>query len=167
MFHTPDKTRRGVMSDKDTVNIPIEEYNNLCSYRRVVEDKENVYQRVVVKEDGVTRCETMQVFAPEEYQQRVEEWCAVYNGGKDLNADELRELYSLRSRIKDMKHHYDGLSDTYHHLFIRHHKSLEECAMLEKECNNLKSKLANTAFWKTVSLALALLFCAILYSLFN
>ena len=43
------------MSDKGTVNIPIEEDNNLCSYRRIVEDKENVYQRVVVKEDGVTR----------------------------------------------------------------------------------------------------------------
>ena len=148
---------------KETTTIPTEEYINLCSYRRIIEDKENVYQRVVVKEDGVTRCETMQVFAPEEYQQRVEEWCAVFNGGKDLNADELRELYSLRSRIKEMKHHYDGLSETYYYLFNRHHKSIEECAMLKKECEELKSKMNDYYFWKYCSITLFLILCVLFY----
>ena len=148
---------------KETITIPTEEYINLCSYRRIIEDKENVYQRVVVKEDGVTRCETMQVFAPEEYQQRVEEWCAVFNGGKDLNADELRELYSLRSRIKEMKHHYDGLSETYYYLFNRHHKSIEECAMLKKECEELKSKMNDYYFWKYCSITLFLILCVLFY----
>ena len=148
---------------KETTTIPTEEYINLCSYRRIIEDKENVYQRVVVKEDGVTRCETMQVFAPEEYQQRVEEWCAVFNGGKDLNADELRELYALRSKIKDMKHHHDGLSDTYYYLFNRHQISIEECAMLKKECENLKSKMNDYYFWKYCSIALFLILCVLFY----
>lgn len=148
---------------KETTTIPTEEYINLCSYRRIVEDKENVFQRIVVKEDGVTRCETMQVFAPEEYQQRVEEWCAVFNGGKDLNVNELRELYALRSKIKDMKHHYDGLSETYYCLFNRHHKSIEECAMLEKECENLKSKMNDYYFWKYCSITLFLILCMLFY----
>ena len=148
---------------KETITIPTEEYINLCSYRRIVEDKENVYQRIVVKEDGVTRCETMQVFAPEEYQQRVEEWSAVYNGGRSLNENELRELYALRSKIKDMKHHYDGLSETYCYLFNRHHKSIEECAMLEKECEELKSKMDDYYFWKSCSITLFLILCVLFY----
>ena len=148
---------------KETITIPTEEYINLCSYRRIVEDKGNVFQRIVIKEDGVTRCEEMQVFAPEEYQQRVEEWCAVYNGGRDLNADELRELYALRSKIKDMKHHYDGLSDTYYYLFNRHQRSIEESAMLKKECENLKSKMNDYYFWKYCSIALFLILCVLFY----
>ena len=148
---------------KETTTIPTEEYINLCSYRRIIEDKEHVYQRIVVKEDGVTQCETMQIFAPEEYQQRVEEWCAVYNDDKDLNVDGLRELYALRTKIKDMKHHYDGLSDTYYYLFNRHHKSIEECAMLEKECENLKSKMDDYYFWKSCSITLFLILCVLFY----
>lgn len=148
---------------KETTIIPTEEYINLCSYRRIVEDKENVYQRIVVKEDGVTQCETMQVFAPEEYQQRVEEWSAVYNGGRSLNKNELRELYALRSKIKDMKHHYDGLSETYYYLFNRHHKSIEGCTMLEKECEELKSKMNDYYFWKSCSITLFLILCVLFY----
>lgn len=148
---------------KETITIPTEEYINLCSYRRIVEDKGNVFQRIVIKEDGVTRCETMQVFAPEEYQQRVEEWSAVYNGGRSLNENELRELYALRLKIKDMKHHYDGLSETYCYLFNRHHKSIEECAMLEKECEELKSKMDDYYFWKSCSITLFLILCVLFY----
>lgn len=148
---------------KETITIPTEEYINLCSYRRIIEDKENVYQRVVVKEDGVTRCETMQVFAPEEYQQRVEEWCAVYNGGKDLNVNELRELYSLRSRIKDEVHQYNNLSKIYYEMCNRYLNSSGENAILESECKKLRSKMNDYYFWKSCSITLFLILCVLFY----
>ena len=148
---------------KETTTIPTEEYINLCSYRRIVEDKENVYQRIVVKEDGVTQCETMQVFAPEEYQQRVEEWCAVFNGGKELNANELRELYALREKSKRLEVQYIRKCNECSKMYGNLREASEECAMLEKECENLKSKMNDYYFWKYCSITLFLILCVLFY----
>ena len=148
---------------KETTIIPTEEYINLCSYRRIIEDKENVYQRIVVKEDGVTRCETMQVFAPEEYQQRVEEWCAVYNNNGALDGDGLRELYTLREKSRRLVFQYTRKCNECSKMYGNLREASEECAMLEKECENLKSKMNDYYFWKYCSITLFLILCVLFY----
>ena len=148
---------------KETTIIPTEEYINLCSYRRIIEDKENVYQRIVVKEDGVTRCETMQVFAPEEYQQRVEEWCAVYNNNGALYGDGLRELYTLREKSRRLVFQYTRKCNECSKMYGNLREASEECAMLEKECENLKSKMNDYYFWKYCSITLFLILCVLFY----
>ena len=148
---------------KETTTIPTEEYINLCSYRRIIEDKENVYQRVVVKEDGVTRCETMQVFAPEEYQQRVEEWSAVYNNDGALDGDGLRELYTLREKSRRLDFQYIRKCKECSKMYVNFLDASEECAMLEKECEELKSKMDDYYFWKSCSITLFLILCVLFY----
>lgn len=148
---------------KETITIPTEEYINLCSYRRIIEDKGNVYQRIVVKEDGVTRCETMQVFAPEEYQQRVEEWSAVYNNDGALDGDGLRELYTLREKSRRLDFQYIRKCNEFSKMYVNLREASEECAMLEKECENLKSKMNDYCFWKSCSITLFLILCVLFY----
>lgn len=141
----------------------MEEYVNLCSYKRIIEDKENIYQRVVIKEDGVTRCETMQVFAPEDYQRQVEEWCSVYNGGGKLDGDKLLELYSLRSRVEHWEFIYKRKCSLYDEMRNRYLDSSEENARLESEREELKSERDNCLFWKSCSFALFLMLCVLFY----
>ena len=148
---------------KETTTIPTEEYINLCSFRRIIEVKENVYQRIVDKEDGVTRCETMQVFAPEEYQQRVEEWCAVFNGGKELNANELRELYALREKSKRLEVQYIRKCDRCNEVLSYYREASKECIALKKEREGLKSKLKYYSSWKACAVTSLSFLCVLLY----
>lgn len=148
---------------KETTTIPTEEYINLCSYRRIVEDKEPVFQRIVIKEDGVTRCEEMQVFAPEEYQQRVEEWRSVYNNDGALDVDGLRELYALREKSRRLEFQYIRKCNECSKMYGNLCEASEECAILEKECENLKSKMNDYYFWKYCSITLFLILCVLFY----
>ena len=148
---------------KETTTIPTEEYINLCSYRRIVEDKENVYQRIVVKEDGVTQCETMQVFAPEEYQQRVEEWCAVYNNNGALDGDGLRELYTLREKSKRLEVQNIRKCDRCNEVLSYYREASKECIALKKEREGLKSKLKYYSSWKACAVTSLSFLCVLLY----
>ena len=148
---------------KETTTIPTEEYINLCSYRRIVEDKENLYQRIVVKEDGVTQCETMQVFAPEEYQQRVEEWCAVYNNNGALDGDGPRELYPLREKSKRLEVQYIRMCDRCNEVLSYYGEASKECIALKKEREGLKSKLKYYSSWKACAVTSLSFLCVLLY----
>lgn len=148
---------------KETTTIPTEEYINLCSYRRIIEDKENVYQRIVVKEDGVTQCETMQVFAPEEYQQRVEEWCAVYSNDEALDVDGLRELYALREESRRLVLQYTRKCDECNEVLSYYREASKECIALKKEREGLKSKLKYYNSWKACAVTSLSFLCVLLY----
>lgn len=141
--------------EEATITIPVEEYEELKGYRLAVNEKEKaVFERRVITENG-KRHEEMLIYTHEDFQQKIEDMCAVlYSVGK-VEEDTPQDLFALRSQVNRLKSSL-ALRD---HLYseLKENTVPKEWYEAIKEVNvDLQMKLNKTVspIWRTAALLL-------------